>query len=469
MAKGAESNLSLHRPEPLAGTFAQARRGSAFEQERETENSSRVMLQSFGGRYVDLGIPGCGTRGTVRVARDIHTGRLVAVKSLQDCLRSEAVAKRTLRELRHLRHLQGHENVLEVVDVEVVDSTRRAQIPIRSVTELALVGGRPVLEGIDVLIVSGLMETDLGQILGSRQPLSLEHCRLFLYQLLRGLKYIHSAGVVHGDLEPKHLLVNSDCDLRICDYGLSRFQDPPVAPPPSEHAPEQGHGLEGGGATLTEPINQFGRYRAPELLCSFGFYGPLADVWSVGCILAEMTMRRRLFDGTDARSLLVSIAEVMGIPSEEDLADVPQEALRHLIRTLPTQQTPSMSPSVVQCRLSRLFGCREDVSDCADLLCRMLSLSPKQRISVEAALQHPFLSELHLEEDEPSRATLNREDVVLDELSADGSTGRESGKLEALLKELLEERRHWGDATAASGSLSSLSASTDAPSDSTPN
>ena len=74
----------------------------------------------------------------------------------------------------------------------------------------------------DVYIVSDLMETDLYRIIYSKQSLSLDHVQYFIYQLLRALKYIHSANVLHRDLKPSNLLVNSNCDLKVCDFGLAR-------------------------------------------------------------------------------------------------------------------------------------------------------------------------------------------------------------------------------------------------------
>lgn len=74
----------------------------------------------------------------------------------------------------------------------------------------------------EIYVISELMETDLAQIIKSNQPLTDDHIQFFLYQLLRGLKYIHSAGIYHRDLKPRNLLVNSNCDLKICDFGLAR-------------------------------------------------------------------------------------------------------------------------------------------------------------------------------------------------------------------------------------------------------
>ncbi|CAE8600030.1 unnamed protein product, partial [Polarella glacialis] len=75
----------------------------------------------------------------------------------------------------------------------------------------------------DIYVVSELMETDLASILKSPQPLSEEHTQFFIYQILRGLKFVHTAGIIHRDLKPRNLLVNSNCDLKICDYGLARM------------------------------------------------------------------------------------------------------------------------------------------------------------------------------------------------------------------------------------------------------
>ena len=78
----------------------------------------------------------------------------------------------------------------------------------------------------DIYIVSDLMETDLGAIIKSTQALTDEHIQFFLYQILRGLKYMHSAGILHRDLKPRNLLVNTNCDLKICDFGLERADIP---------------------------------------------------------------------------------------------------------------------------------------------------------------------------------------------------------------------------------------------------
>lgn len=122
------------------------------------------------------------------------------------------------------------------------------------------------------------METDLSQIIKSNQPLSDDHIQFFLYQILRGLKYIHSAGIYHRDLKPRNLLVNSNCDLKICDFGLARADI---------------EELQTAQTALTDYIATRW-YRAPEVILSWKKYGPAIDVWSVGCILAELIIRKPL-------------------------------------------------------------------------------------------------------------------------------------------------------------------------------
>jgi len=135
----------------------------------------------------------------------------------------------------------------------------------------------------DIYVVSDLMETDLAAIIKSKQALTDDHIQFFLYQILRGLKYMHSAGVLHRDLKPRNLLVNTNCDLKICDFGLARADIPLL----NSHS-----------VVFTDYI-MTRWYRAPEVLLSWKKYTKAIDVWSVGCILAEMMMRKPLFPGQE--------------------------------------------------------------------------------------------------------------------------------------------------------------------------
>jgi serine/threonine protein kinase len=132
-----------------------------------------------------------------------------------------------LRELKLMRHLGAHDNLVQLVDL--IEP--------------------PSLAGFaDVYIVSNLFETDLHRVLCSKQVLSSQHVQYFIYQLLRGLKVLHDARVIHRDLKPSNLLVNSNCDLAICDYGLARGM-PPENDPRAAGSSSSGGGSGGGGAS----------------------------------------------------------------------------------------------------------------------------------------------------------------------------------------------------------------------------
>eukprot|EP00495_Collosphaeridae_sp_1-RS-2012_P004645 TRINITY_DN394_c0_g1_i2.p1 TRINITY_DN394_c0_g1~~TRINITY_DN394_c0_g1_i2.p1 ORF type:complete len:131 (-),score=27.06 TRINITY_DN394_c0_g1_i2:2-394(-) len=120
-------------------------------------------------------------------------------------------------------------------------------------------------------MVLGFMETDLHKIIYSKNALTDEHNQYFIYQTLRALKYINSAGVLHRDLKPSNLLLNGNCDLKICDFGLARAKS-------SRYE-------------LTEYVVTRW-YRAPEIMCSCHEYDEKIDVWSLGCILAELILGR---------------------------------------------------------------------------------------------------------------------------------------------------------------------------------
>ena len=128
-------------------------------------------------------------------------------------------------------------------------------------------------------IVMGSMEANLHKIIYSKQELSLDHIQYFVFQTLLGIKYLHSAGVIHRDLKPSNLLVNHDCDLKICDFGLAR-----------------GAVAQDDDQMYTEYVVTR-HYRAPEVMTNAKNYDEGIDVWSTGCIFAELLGRKVLCPG----------------------------------------------------------------------------------------------------------------------------------------------------------------------------
>ncbi|KAL5997587.1 mitogen-activated protein kinase [Asimina triloba] len=223
----------------------------------------------------------------------------------------------------------------------------------------------------DVYIAYELMDTDLHQIIRSNQALSEEHCQdgtFPIVKILRGLKYIHSANVLHRDLKPSNLLLNANCDLKICDFGLARIT--------SE------------SDFMTEYVVTRW-YRAPELLLNSAEYTAAIDVWSVGCIFMELMERKPLFPGRDHVHQLRLLMELIGTPTEADLGCANENAKRY-IRLLPRHPRQSFRE-----KFSNVHP------DAIDLVEKMLTFDPRKRITVEDALAHPYLNSLHDISDEP--------------------------------------------------------------------
>jgi p38 MAP kinase len=152
--------------------------------------------------------------------------------------------------------------------------------------------------------VTELLGTDLHRLLTSR-PLEKQFIQYFLYQILRGLKYVHSAGVVHRDLKPSNILVNENCDLKICDFGLARIQDPQMT-----------------GYVSTR------YYRAPEIMLTWQKYDVEVDIWSAGCIFAEMLEGKPLFPGKDHVNQFSIITELLGTPPDDVIKTICSENVR---------------------------------------------------------------------------------------------------------------------------------------------
>eukprot|EP00193_Tetraselmis_chui_P021934 CAMPEP_0177795238 /NCGR_PEP_ID=MMETSP0491_2-20121128/26119_1 /TAXON_ID=63592 /ORGANISM="Tetraselmis chuii, Strain PLY429" /LENGTH=390 /DNA_ID=CAMNT_0019318041 /DNA_START=380 /DNA_END=1552 /DNA_ORIENTATION=- len=299
-------------------------------------------------KFTPINPIGKGAYGVVCSARNADTDEKVAIKKIGKAFENIVDSKRTLREIKLLMHL-SHENIIHIHDILPPPSRERFK---------------------DVYMVYELMDTDLHQIIRSTQALSDDHCQYFIYQILRGLKFIHSAKVLHRDLKPSNLLLNANCDLKICDFGLARTSKEKEF--------------------MTEYVVTRW-YRAPELLLSCTEYTSSIDVWSVGCIFAELLGRKPLFPGKDYVHQLNLITKVIGSPSEEDLMFIGSEKARRYIRSLPKHEHVDYK---------QLYPNANELA--LDLIDKMLVFDPNKRITVEEALEHPYLASLHDVNDEPS-------------------------------------------------------------------
>jgi len=314
-------------------------------------------------RYKFIKPVGTGAYGVVVSALDTEVNEKVAIKKVTRAFEDLVDAKRILREIKLLRHFD-HENIIHVKDV----------LPPKSMETFE-----------DIYIVSELMETDLHRVIYSKQKLSDDHIQYFVYQILRALKYIHSANVLHRDLKPSNLLLNSNCDLKICDFGLAR-------------------GLEDTKLELTEYVVTRW-YRAPEIMLACREYTKAIDVWAVGCIFAELLGRKPLFPGEDYIHQLQLITDVLGTPEEADLDFIKSEKAKRFMRNLPIRKPRA---------LDSIYADRDPAA--LDLINQMLKFHPNKRITVDDALKHPYLASLHQPEDEPVHDKMFLfEDVIPDD------------------------------------------------------
>ncbi|KAL0388673.1 UNVERIFIED_CONTAM: Mitogen-activated protein kinase [Sesamum radiatum] len=257
-----------------------------------------------GSRYRIEEVIGKGSYGVVCSAYDTHLGEKVAIKKINDIFEHVSDATRILREIKLLRLLR-HPDIVEIKHILLPPSRREFK---------------------DIYVVFELMESDLHQVIKANDDLTPEHYQFFLYQLLRGMKYIHTANVFHRDLKPKNILANADCKLKICDFGLARvaFNDTPTA--------------------------------------IFWTYTPAIDIWSIGCIFAELLTGKPLFPGKNVVHQLDLMTDLLGTPPPETIARALADPyFRNLARV---EREPSAQPvTKMEFEFERRRITKEDVRE----------------------------------------------------------------------------------------------------------
>lgn len=333
-----------------------------MQQDSRKKNPKEVeFFTEYGesNRYKILEIIGKGSYGVVCSAIDTHNGEKVAIKKITDIFEHASDAIRILREIKLLRLLR-HPDIVEIKRIMLPPSRRAFK---------------------DIYVVFELMESDLHQVIKANDDLTHEHHRFFLYQMLRALKYMHTANVYHRDLKPKNILANANCKLKICDFGLARvaFNDAPAAVMWTDYV-----------ATRW--------YRAPELCGSFSSkYTPAIDIWSIGCIFAEVLTGKPLFPGKSVVHQLELITDLLGTPSPDTISGVRNDKARKYLMDMRKKQPVPFSQKFVNVDPLALR-----------LLQRMLSFDPKDRPSSEEALADPYFKGLAKLEREPSCQSISK-------------------------------------------------------------
>jgi len=325
------------------------RRRDALKEVRKKKNKVEYCVNGekfvLYGKYLPTRIIGCGAYASVCAAINKKTGKTVAIKKNKGVFRKLKDAKRILREIK-LMSFFDHDDIVGIIDVIVPPEHEMEAFQ-------------------DVYLVLQKMETTLAKVIRSAK-LTNRHLQYLVYQMLRGLKYIHSAGVIHRDLKPENILVNSsDCNLKITDFGLSR-----------------GVCKEEENDLTEYVVTRW--YRAPEVMCSAKQYDAEVDVWSAGCIFAEMMIRKPIFPGGNHLEQLRIIFEILGTPSPNN---------QHWIKTPEAKEWVQQMTPRRGYNLGKIFT--QATPEALDLITGMLQLDPTKRISVNDTLAHPYFSGLH--------------------------------------------------------------------------
>lgn len=311
-------------------------------------------------RYVVNKIIGRGAFGVVCAGIDVETREKIAIKKIKKIFindtksSDEAQAlliqqKRGLRELNILRYC-SHPNVISLKDVFV-----------------------PEYNFEDIYLVMECMAGDLRFVINNRRKhIDDHHCRYFMYQIIQGIHYLHAANILHRDIKPANILLDEKCNVKLCDMGMAR-------------------GVDEISTRLSTNYVQSRWYRAPELLLNYPDITKASDMWAVGCVFAEILLRRALFPGTSPLNQLEVIVNLLGTPDIKDIYGVP-EAVEYITNVIPHKERQS---------LSSIFPFKTSVL-AIDLLDKLLQFNPTKRITAAEALAHPYFAELY----QPSKITI---------------------------------------------------------------
>ena len=289
--------------------------------------------------YTKTKLIGKGTYGTVYKAKDDEGREIYALKKIKLQGDDEGIPSTAIREICLLKEL-NHINILRLLDV--IHGTKK------------------------ITLVFEFIDRDLKKVidatLGEGLPKNL--VQSYLYQLLSGMSYIHKYKILHRDLKPQNLLITNDGVLKIGDFGLAR-----------------GYGLPVRNYTH-EVVTLW--YRAPDVLLGSKYYATSIDMWSIGCIFAEMVTGKQLFMGKNNHDQLKKIFHIRGTPNEKiypGVEDLPEWGNDdYVFENYPEDDLKKYVPKLDNKGM--------------DLLKKMLQLDPDNRISCDEALKHSFFDDM---------------------------------------------------------------------------
>lgn len=303
---------------------------------RQPMQSARENIE----RYNRLDVLGEGTYGVVYRALDKETNQTVALKKVRLDRTEEGIPQTSLREVSILQEVH-HPNIVNLLDVICAEGK--------------------------LYLIFEYVDMDLKKAMEKRGgPFTGMDLKRLIYQLVDGLCFCHSHRIVHRDLKPANILLTFDGSLKLADFGLARAFQVPLH-------------------TYTHEVVTLW-YRAPEILLGEKHYTPAVDMWSVGCIFAELARGKVLFRGDSEIGQLFEIFQTLGTPMDMEgswpgVSRLPD--YRDVFPKWPGKQLGQVMPQL------DAMG--------ADLLARMLRYNPSERISAKDALKHPWFNDVRMQ------------------------------------------------------------------------
>ena len=318
---------------------------SSVENEQLLKEINKELLQEEAlknGKFTALSILGKGTFGVVFRAKEEKSDELIAIKRVfQD-------KKYKNRELDILKEL-NHPNIISLKHyfyTKVEKGENGEEIYLNCVMDYF------------PQTLSRILSTNFQ----SRKQLDPFIAKLYAYQMLLSLKYIHSKGIVHRDVKPQNILVEQKTNkIKLCDFGSAKI-------------------LVKGQKSIAYICSRF--YRAPELIFGATDYTSQIDVWSMGCVISELILGRPMFPGATTSDQLVEIIRILGTPTKEDICSMNPQFQEHKF------------PDIKPVPFEKIFKNRNIPDHFIDLISKILVYNPEKRITAETALKHPYFDEI---------------------------------------------------------------------------
>ncbi|KAJ3051233.1 regulator of ime2 [Rhizophlyctis rosea] len=289
--------------------------------------------------YTNYKVIGNGSFGVVFQAKIIETGEYGAIKKV---LQDKRFKNRELQIMR----LVSHPNIVALKYFFYSNGEKRDEVFLNLLLEF----------------VPETIYRASRHYAKIKQPMPMISIKLYMYQLFRSLAYIHSLGICHRDIKPQNLLLDPATGiLKLCDFGSAKI-------------------LIAGEPNVSYICSRY--YRAPELIFGATNYGVTIDVWSSGCVMAELMLGQPLFPGESGVDQLVEIIKVLGTPTREQ------------IKSMNQNYTEYKFPQIKACAWSKVFRSRVTTPEALDFLSKLLEYTPTNRLTAIEAMAHNFFDEL---------------------------------------------------------------------------